>query len=446
MESKVQIESNHPGSRKLVKCIVCGEIFDASIEICPVCGVDSSNFIPYEMEQNQFKKNTEESFLILGNGVAGVNAAAAIRQRNETCSIVVLSNEPVLSYNRPMLTKSMVEEIDASRIAMYDKSWYKENNIINVLSTNLEKINVEGKWVEFDGGKKILFDKCIYALGAECFIPPIKGSNKDEVVAIRRFEDVKKICRLLPKVNNVVVIGGGVLGLEAAWEMKKADCNVTVLEVADKLMGRQLDNEAGEILGNIIKEAGIDFYLNAHVSEITGDTSVTGVSLEDGTMIPADLVLISSGIRSNIELAKQTGIHVGRSIIVNERMETNLPNIYACGDCAEFEGINYAIWPQAVEMGKVAGASAAGDDVIYKTILAALTFHGMNTSLFAIGDNGKNDKLNYKVKKIHDKTYEKYYFVDDILVGVILIGDTKKMAELTLAIEQNRKYSELFLD
>jgi NAD(P)H-nitrite reductase large subunit len=446
MEENKQVNNENKGSRKLVKCIVCGEIFDSSYEICPVCGVDKSNFIPYVLETTDFKKNTEEYFLILGNGVAGVNAAAAIRERNDTCSIVILSNEPVLCYNRPMLTKSLVTKIEPKEIAVYDKSWYEEHRIINVLSTNLNSINIKDKYVVFDDNKKILYSKCIYALGAECFIPPIKGSDKKEVIAIRRYTDVKKIGELLPSIKNVVVIGGGVLGLEAAWEMKKVGCNVTVLEVADKLMVRQLDNEAGELLGEIIKDADIKFHLNANISKIIGEDKVTGVKLDDGRLFLADLVIISSGVRSNIELAKSAGIEVNRSIIVNEKMETSVSDIYACGDCAEYKGLNYAIWPQAIEMGKVAGANAAGDNLTYEIVPAALTFHGMNTALFSIGDNGKDETLTYATKEIRvdNRNYEKYYFVDNILVGVILIGDTKKMVDMTMAIQEKRTYDKMF--
>jgi len=161
------------------------------------------------------------------------------------------------------------------------------------------------------------------------------------------------------------------------------------------------------------------------------------------------MVVVSCGVKPNIEIAQKAGIQANRSIIVNEKMETNIEGVYACGDCAEFDGANYSIWPEAVDMGKVAGANAAGDDVVYKPAVPALTFHGMNTSLFAIGDNGKNESLQYKVKEIRDDAtgqYEKYYFADNKLVGVILIGDTVKMNELTLAVEEGRTYEEVFAE
>ena len=432
---------------RLVKCLVCGEIFDASLEVCPVCGVGKENFVPVYEDETTFQKDTNEIFLVLGNGAAGINAAKAIRERNKTCNIVMISNESVLSYNRPMLTKSMIAKFDANQIAIHDEAWYKENNITNILDKNVIDINTEEKVVTLEGDMKLKYDKCIYALGSESFIPPINGHEKEGVIAIRRISDTDKINKLLPQVKNAVVIGGGVLGLEAAWELCKAKCNVTVLELAPSLMSRQLDEKSGEFLGNIIKQAGIKLKLNVKIDSIEGDASVTGVKLGDGEVIPADLVVMSCGVRANTSVASSCGIEVNKAVVVNEKMETNKEDIYACGDCAEFENINYAIWPQAVEMGKVAGANAAGDSLTYETVSAGLNFNGMNTSLFAIGDNGKNPNKKYKTVEFVDdqkQTYEKYYFVNNRLSGVILIGDTSKLAEMTTAVEENRLFNKVF--
>ena len=431
----------------LSKCVVCGEIFDASLEICPVCGVGKENFIEINVEETNFRKDTNETFLILGNGAAGISAAKSIRERNNTCNIVMISNESVLSYNRPMLTKSMIAQFDAKQLAIYDEDWYKENNIINILDKNIIDINAEEKVVTLEDEVKLKYDKCIYALGSESFIPPISGHDKEGVIAIRRISDNNKINKLLPNVKNAVVIGGGVLGLEAAWELCKAKCNVTVLELAPSLMSRQIDERSGEFLANIIKETGINLKLNVKIDSIEGDQSVTGVKLGDGEIIPADLVVVSCGIRANTSIASSCGINVNRAIVVNEKMETNKQDIYACGDCAEFENINYALWSQAVEMGKVAGTNAAGDSVKYETISAGLTFNGMNTSLFAIGDNGKNPNKKYKTVEFIDdekQEYEKYYFVNNRLSGVILIGDTSKIVDLTMAVEENRLFNKMF--
>jgi len=442
-----KVDNKGKSNRALVKCLVCGAIFDSSIEICPVCKVGKDKFVPYEEDETSYINNTDESYVILGNGAAGMSAVKSIRERDKTCSIIMVSNEAVLSYNRPMLTKSLSEQLSAKQIAMENIAWYKRNFITNMLDTTVESINTEKKIIQLCNGDTLNYDKCIYALGAECFIPPIIGCNKPEVIAIRRILDVEKINVLLPNVSNVVVIGGGVLGLESAWELSKTNCKIAILEIADTLMGRQLDSEASALLGQIIKNVGIDFRLNAKICEITGEESVTGVKLDNGEFFPADLVIISSGIRTNSLIAKQAGIAVERGIVVNDKMETNASDIWACGDCAEYQGINYAIWSQALDMGKVAGANATGDAITYEIVPAALTFDGMNTSLYAIGDNGKDPTLQYKTvefKDLENKTYEKYYFVSNHLVGVILIGDTQKLIQVTEAVNENRIFDKMF--
>ena len=433
--------------KKLVKCLVCGEIFEEGIEICPVCGVGKENFVPVEVDEVSYKNNTSEFYLILGNGAAGVSAAEAIRERNETCSIVMVSNESVLSYNRPMLTKSMLASFNQSQLAIHDEKWYQDRNIINVLDKTVKSIDTQAKEVAFSDGLKLKYDKCIYALGSECFVPPIPGHDKEQVVAIRRLSDVVKIGKMLPNVKHAVVIGGGVLGLEAAWELSKAKCRVTIVEVANQLMGRQLDTGAGDMLKDIILDKGMDIRIGANVEEIEGEGAVTGVRLAGGEVIPAELVIVSAGVRANTKIAQEAGIQTDRAIVVDEKMHTNLTDIYACGDCAQYEGINYAIWPQALEMGKVAGANAAGDSVAYETVNAALTFHGMDTALFAIGDNGKNPDIKYKTVEFKDPMkmiYEKYYFSNNRLCGAILLGDTSKMVKVTAQIEEHTNFKEMF--
>lgn len=447
LQDKVNDKLVKSAKKRLVKCLVCGDIFPEGIDNCPVCGVGKENFVPVEVEEVTFNANTEEIYLILGNGTAGLNAAKSIRERNQTCSIVMISNEAVLSYNRPMLTKTMLAELTAEQIAVTNEEWYTENNITNVLDREIKKIDVPNKEVILSDGIRLKYDKCIYALGAESFIPPINGIDKSDVVAIRRVADTDKIREFLPKAKHVVVIGGGVLGLEAAWELSKSKCKVTVLEVTEKLLMRQIDDNASALLEERMHEVGIDIKLNVKIDEIQGDGHVTGVKLADGEVIPAELVVVSSGVRANVGIAKDAGIDIDRAILVNEKMETNIADIYACGDCSEYAGVNLALWSEALEMGKVAGANAVGDDVSYEPIRPSLNFNGLNTSLFAMGDVGKNPNLKYKTVEFSDtrkKTYEKYYFLNNRLCGVILLGDVSKLAKMTEAIEKPALFTELF--
>lgn len=435
------------GSRTLVKCLVCGEIFDSSMEICPVCGVGKENFVPVDAEESSFRKDTDHFYVILGNGAAGLSAAKAIRERDKTGSVIMISNEAYPTYNRPMLTKSMVAELDAKEILVEPEAWYQENNIHLLLEKGVTGIHTDKKEITLSDGTALKYTKLIYALGSECFVPPIPGTDKPEVVAIRRMSDIEKIEAMLDRVQNVVVIGGGVLGLEAAWELKKNRKQVVVLEAAPQIMGRQLDEGASQMLTDISRSNGIDIHAGVQIASIEGESSVTGVKLADGREFPAELVIVSAGVRANVGAAKNAGLDINRGIVVNADMSTSDENIFACGDCAEYEGINYAIWPQALEQGKVAGANAAGDALTYTTVSAGLSFHGMNTGLYAIGDNGKNPNLIYRTVEFKDmgrKQYEKYYFLNNRLCGAILIGDTSKMAFVTEAVEQKKTFKEMF--
>ena len=435
------------GGRRLVKCLVCGAIFDASLEICPVCGVGKENFVEVEVDENTFTNNTEEFYVILGNGAAGFHAAKAIRERDKTGTVIMISNEPWPSYNRPMLTKSILSGLQAEQIQIEPGTWYEEKGIYQILGREVKKIDTEHHKILLDDGNSYHYTKLIYALGSECFIPPIPGTGKAGVYAIRRLSDTEKVAERLKKAKHAAVIGGGVLGLEAAWELRKTGCEVTVLEMAPVLMGRQLDAAAGDMLKEISEAQGVQIRTGVQIEAIEGGAEAEGVRLSDGSVIPAELVVISAGVRANIALAKEAGIQTDRSVVVNEKMETSLPDIYACGDCAQYEGVNLGLWPQAVEEGTVAGAQAAGDtSVTYKPVSGALSFNGMKTALFAAGDNGKQPDLIYKTAEYRDpsrKQYQKYYFRNNRLCGVILLGDTSRMAEMTEALEQHKTYQEI---
>lgn len=432
------------GVKKLVKCLVCGEIFDAALDTCPVCGVGREFFVEVNADEITYHHDSKDCFVILGNGAAGLSAAEAVRERNRTASIVMISQEPFESYNRPMLTKSMMAGMTPEQIAVHEEAWYEERSITRVLGSRVVKIDSGERQVILEDGRKLTYTKLIYALGAECFIPPIKGADRERVLSVRTLSDVQKINRLLPDSRRIAVIGGGVLGLETAWEFKKSKCEVTVIEAAPRLMMRQLDEGAGDLLERIAASEGITVYTDTKVEALEGDDTsgaqgaVTGVLLEDGSRIEADLVILSAGIRANLSLAGDLGLAVGCGVVVNEKMETNVEDVYACGDCAEYDGRNYGIWPVAVEQGKTAGANAAGDELEYEVPSLGVSFHGMNTALFSIGDIGANENQSYRTVEIKDeakKKYEKYYYVNSQLRGAILIGDLSRMAELVTEIQ-----------
>jgi NAD(P)H-nitrite reductase large subunit len=273
------------------------------------------------------------------------------------------------------------------------------------------------------------------------------GVDKPGVFAIRSLEDVKRVQEYLTKVDTIVVIGGGILGLEAAWEISKAGKKVTIIQNTEYLMDRQLDEKGSMILRKRAEASGITVSVGIGAVSLTGEDSVTGVVMKDGTVIETQMVVLSTGIRPNVEVAENAGVSINRFVQVNERMETSVKDIFAAGDCAICQGVSYGIWNQALDMGKVAGANAAGDSMVYETIIPSNAFTGMGTSLFSVGDVGKNDNLKYKSVEFHDEakgTYEKLYFHNDRFCGGILIGDVAKSSRLLKAYK-NQESEETLL-
>lgn len=410
---------------KKVRCLVCGEVFDASEGRCPVCGVGLDQCEPVEVAPVSETTDTAEKFLILGGGTAAFNAAKAIREHNATASIVMLTAEGAAPYARPMLTKTLMNGASAEDMAVEPSSWYDERDIYVVTGCTVESLDPQEKLVQCAGGYGFVYDKLIYALGARCFLPDFPGNDLPHVVTIRTVEDAQRVREIAKTTRDAVVIGGGVLGLEAAWALREGGMNVTVLEQGDQIMKRQIDAEAAEILSKAMEDKGVTLLKNAQ----TASVSAEAVTLKDGRVIPAGLVIVSAGIRANVALAQAAGLDVGRNINVDDHMRTSAADVYACGDCAAF-GMSYGLWSEATEMGRVAGVNAAGGDEAYVPVARPLIFHGMGTALFALGDCGKQGR-DYQVEEIRrEGQYEKYWRVDGRLVGALLLGDITGMGKI----------------
>lgn len=436
----------NPHRSKLVKCLVCGEIFDASLGHCPVCNVGMDQCVPVEEEPIGHAADTERTYIIAGGGTAGVSAAEAIRKRDSTGKIIIISSEPHLPINRPMLSKNIAVAAQSEEsILLKSRQWYEENNIEIYVNTAVNAIDPKRKNVSLRNGKAIGYDRLIYAMGAECFIPNIPGKDLDGTIAIRSLKDLHLLWGKLPKAKTAVVIGGGVLGLEAAYELKKMRLSVTVLEAAPRLMARQIDSATSDAVAAAAQECGINVITNAAVSRINGRTKVHSVQLDNGSVYAADIVIISCGSKAVTAVAENVGIECRRAIVVNNRMETSIPNIYACGDCAEFDGMNYQLWAEASEQGRIAGANAADDPVAYTPVPYGTSMEAFGTRLFAIGDVGLGGK-EYKTTEHYNElenTRSKYWFVDGKLCGGILFGSTDNTQILTDGVTEQKSYRQL---
>lgn len=395
--------------------------------------------------------NKDYKYIVLGNGNAGFTAAKTIRESDKTGSILMISEEAALTYSRPMLTKTPLRTYDLQKTVLYPKAWYEDKQIEVLLETKADRLDVVQKKV-FCGESVYTYEKCIYALGASNFIPPIKGSDKKEVTSIRTYEDIYHLKRMSVDADHAVVIGGGVIGLEAASELTKYGIKVVVLEALPVLMPRLLDDETANTLQKTIRSFQI--HTNVSVEEIAGDGKVQEVRLADGRSFPADFVVVSAGVRANIQIAKDAGIECNRAVLINERAETSAKDVFACGDCCEYNGANYALWSQAAEQGIAAGTNAAGGDVRMGVIDSSMTLNTDEISIFAVGDAGKNPELTYEteitdhmvpdhygVNPAYLKSFEKRFFVNGKLVGATIIGNLRNAQaykEEILGIKKDR--------
>lgn len=440
----------NPRKAKLVKCEVCGEIFDASLGTCPVCGVGLEQCTPVEENRSDFRKDTVKKYVIIGGGVSAVSAAEAIRQRDKTGSIVVVSAEKYLPINRPMLTKDIWTAGEhPEELQIHSKEWYKENQIMMKIGCSVTNIFTKEKLVKVETGERLHYDKLIYAAGAECFVPPFKGIDKPEVLTLRHVDDSKLLVKLMENGKNAVVIGGGVLGLEVANELMRSNIHVTVLEATPQIIGRQIDRKSADILKYTMEKMHVDCYEGVSIEEIEGDGHVTGVRIADGTVFPADFVVVSCGNRGNIQIARDAGIKCGRSIIVNSKMETSEKDIYACGDCAQFDEMNFQLWAEASQQGKTAGANAAGDGMDYVGELYGLSLEGFGTSVFALGDPGKKKNVRYCRTEFHDEIGGKekfFWFSGHLLRGAVMIGCPEEVTDVSQWVRTHARYEDVYCE
>ena len=434
--------------QKRWKCVVCGEEFDGANppDICPACGAVADQFIQVSESKVTFNSDKKEKFLIIGNGAAGYYAAGAIRKRNTECEIEIISEEPYLTYYRPSISDAIGKEIKEDSFYLSPKEWYVDNNITLTLGAQVQSLNPNEKQVLLNDGTSIGYDKLILANGSKNFMLPVEGVDKPGVFSLRTIKDLEVINAKLKTSKNVIIVGGGLLGLEAAYEISKTGLHVSVIEFSTSLLTRQLDSESSLILKAAVESQNIEVILGDCVITINGDTNVESVNLKSGKTIYADLILFSTGIAPNKNIADNTDIKTNKGILINSNMETNVKDIYACGDVAEFNDRVYGNWAAAVQMGKAAGTNAVGHSQELIPALGVISFNAMGLTLLSVGEIPKKSAKTIILNDTENKIYKKLFFIKDILVGGILIGDTKSSAKLITAIKASKSMKQVLED
>ena len=380
-------------------------------------------------------------YVIIGNGVAGTTAAENIRKHDKKGQIVIFTEEDLPFYNRIRLNEYISGDIIEQDLIARKEKWYREKDIELKIRTRVTGAEPSKKIVVTEDKKKVPYERLLVATGSHSFIPPINGSDKKGVFALRSVQDARDISRWAKDIEDVLLIGGGLLGLEAGNALRKLGKKVMVVEFFPRLLPRQLDLDGANRLQGIMEGMGFSFRLGAKTEEITGVDQVNGVRLGGGEELSAEMVVISAGVRPNLEMAEALGLAQDKGIVVDEKLRTNQADVYAAGDVAAFKGMPYGIWPAAMEQGEIAGVNMAGGDKGYGGSTLSTTLKVVGIDLASAGNIDAENKFESKVFT-NEKVYKKIVIEDNKIVGCIMLGDTKGFTKIKKMMSEARDVSQ----
>lgn len=374
----------------------------------------------------------DTNVLIIGNGIAGLSCAEEIRKNNKDLKITMVGNEKYPTYYRVKLTKTLSEETSIENMLVKKEDWYRENDIDLILGEIVEKIDEKNARIFLDSGRELSYEKLLVATGSRPFVPPVPGKFRKGVFALRKYDDLGAIKSYIEDIDEMAVIGGGLLGLEAAWALRDLGKKVHIIEMAENILPRQLNVEMSERLEKDLEELGFVLHLGVGTKEIYGDNRVEGIELTNGEHLALKSVLFSVGVRSNIDLARDTSIAYDKGIIVDNMLKTNIDNIYAAGDVIELGGRTMGLWTSSMEQGRVVAKNILGESIEYnfKDPFTSLKL-GDSIDIFSIGDTSSKEV--YRIEE--DGSSERVFLDGDRIVGGILYGSSKKMMGLKRAVE-----------
>jgi nitrite reductase (NADH) large subunit len=366
-----------------------------------------------------------EPLVVVGNGMA---AARFVDELAKVAlgryAVAVIGEEPRLAYNRVLLSSVLAGETQSHDIELKPASWWRDRGVTLKYGCRASEIDVGRRELKIVNDESIAFSKLVLATGSTPLRLNLPGADLEGVHTFRDTRDVDLLLTLAAQKKRVVVIGGGLLGLEAAYGLAKAGAPVTLIHLMDRLMERQLDAPAADLLKSLVEPKGIKVLLNANTARIHGTTRVEGVELTDGQQLDADAVIFAAGIRPNITLAKEAGIAVGRGVVVDDHMQTSVPDIFALGECAEHRGICYGLVEPAYEQARVLARHLAGHADSYSGSVVATNLKVSGVSVFSAGDFlGADGSEAIVLKDIKRGIYRKLVMADGHLTGAVLVGD-----------------------
>ncbi|MGH4140296.1 NAD(P)/FAD-dependent oxidoreductase [Clostridium sp.] len=387
-----------------------------------------------------------DNIVIIGGGIAAISAVKTIRETDSDINIFIFQSEKYYPYYRIKLTKGLFNILDEEKIMLQKKDWYEFNNVKLCLGSEVIGVDIIKSEIILQNGNRFGYNKLLLANGSKNFIPPIDGIDKENVYTIRKLDNTRDIQNNINDKTTILNVGGGVQGIETAWSLNKYGKNAIIAEFQERLMPRQLDKRSSEILKTAIEDFKTKVLLNTHIVKILGDTKVKGVETVAGQIIESDMVIFSVGIRANKELLVGTKVKTNNGILVNEKMETNIKNVYAAGDVAELNGRIVGLWNIAIEQGKTAGYNMVGKEMVYKEVVPVTILNAFDIALFSMGEVDENqcDKtiMEEDSNGLH---YKRLFIRDNKIIGAIVIGDNKYSTLIKAAIEKKIVFSDVDL-
>jgi nitrite reductase (NADH) large subunit len=367
-----------------------------------------------------------EPLVVIGNGMAAMHLVEELTRRAlGRFAVAVIGEEPQLAYNRVLLSAVLAREVSRTDIELRPARWWSERGVTLLYGHTATGIDPSIRRVKLADGATLPYARLVLATGSRPIRLRVPGMELPGVMTFRDLDDVATIEAAAAKRIKTVVIGGGLLGLEAAYGLAKAGSEVTVVHLMDQLMERQLDARAADMLKKAVEARGIAVLLNAETVRIEGKRRAESVVLKDGTQIKADLVVVATGIRPNVELARSADLGINRGILVDDYLQASRPGIYAIGECAEHRGVCYGLVEPAYEQARVLAAHLAGEDLQYPGSVLATNLKVSGVNVFSAGNflgAPGTEQLVFSDPGLD--TYKKLVISGGRLVGAVLFGDT----------------------
>ncbi len=384
--------------------------------------------------------------VIIGAGIAGITAAEAARKQDADASISVISRELYLPYYRLRICEIIDNPAITNSLSLHPAAWYSDRRIDVMLDQHVEKIVSDNNEVILADGSRLPYDALVLCSGSESFKPTLKGIDRPGVYTIWTITDALRIEVALRQVKNAVVIGGGLLGLEAAYHFKRKGTETTIVEKLPRLLANQLDETGSEIFARKVKGFGVKVITSGDIVSIEGidasdDSPARRIVFADGSTIETELVLVSIGVRANTFLAQSAGLDAGKRIETDDRMQTSAVGIYAAGDAAEPHHFWFGLWSVSREQGRVAGTNAAGGDAVFDRHIPPYLLNTMETKVAVLGEQGSLSEPQYELDVLMDTNsgnYRKLVYREGIFRGFMLIGDTRAFAKLSKDVDRHQ--------